>query len=120
MVIMGFLKTQGDFIMFGKCNTTFLKTGAILVCLAFTTVGFAANPNSARIIPTGKVSIIKDGEVVSEFSQEAPLPEARHMAESSCLSAFIVAIISLRAVFNHFQVVLVCHPQNIFHWRRLA
>ena len=61
--------------MFGKCNTTFLKTGAILVCLAFTTVGFAANPNSARIIPTGKVSIIKDGEVVSEFSQEAPLPE---------------------------------------------
>jgi len=61
--------------MIGKRNTTFLKTLAILVCLAFTTVGFAANPNSARIIPSGKVSIIKDGTVVSQFSQEAPLPE---------------------------------------------
>ena len=61
--------------MIGKRNTTFLKTVAVLVCLAFTTVGFAANPNSARIIPSGKVSIIKDGRVVSQFSQEAPLPE---------------------------------------------
>jgi hypothetical protein len=75
MVIIGLLKTQGDFIMLGKRNTTFLKTVAILVCLAFTIVGFAANAYSARIIPTGKVFIIKDGEVVSEFTQEAPLPE---------------------------------------------
>ena len=61
--------------MLGKRNTTFLKTVAILVSLVFTTVGFAANSNSARIIPLGKVSIIKDGEVVSEFTQESPLPE---------------------------------------------
>jgi hypothetical protein len=61
--------------MIGKRNTTFLKTSAVLVCLIFTTSGFAAYPSSARIIPSGKVSIIKDGTVVSQFSQEAPLPE---------------------------------------------
>ena len=61
--------------MIAKRKTQFLKTLAVFVCLAFTTSGFAAYPNSARIIPSGKVSIIKDGAVVSEFSQEAPLPE---------------------------------------------
>jgi hypothetical protein len=57
--------------MFGKRkNTLILKVLVVFVSFAFATAGFAA-----RIIPTGKVSIIKDGKVVGEFSQEAPLPE---------------------------------------------
>ncbi|MCK5205150.1 MAG: hypothetical protein KAR15_14805 [Desulfobacterales bacterium] len=57
--------------MFGKRkNTLILKVFVVFVSFAFATAGFAA-----RIIPTGKVSIIKDGKVVGEFSQEAPLPE---------------------------------------------
>jgi hypothetical protein len=47
----------------------------VIVIFAFATVGFAASVNSARIIPKGTVSIIKDGNVVGEFSNEAPLPE---------------------------------------------
>jgi hypothetical protein len=47
-----------------------LKVLVVFVSFAFATTGFAA-----RIVPTGKVSIIKDGKVIGEFSQEAPLPE---------------------------------------------
>ena len=46
-----------------------------VVFLVVTTAGFAAGENSARIIPSGKVSIIKDGKIVGEFSQEVPFPE---------------------------------------------
>ena len=52
-----------------------LKSLIAIVSFVFATVGFAANVNSARIIPKGTVSIIKDGNVVGEFSNEAPLPE---------------------------------------------
>jgi hypothetical protein len=62
--------------MFGKRKKTLsLKVFAVLLSFALTTVGFAADAGSARIIPSGKVSIIKDGKVVGEFSNEAPLPE---------------------------------------------
>jgi len=52
-----------------------LKLVIVIASFAFTAVGFSANANSARIIPKGTVSVIKDGKVVSEFTQEAPLPE---------------------------------------------
>jgi hypothetical protein len=53
--------------------------------IAMTTVGFSARTNSARVIPTGKVSIIKDGKVVGEFSKEAPLPEGSMLrCEDKC------------------------------------
>ena len=62
--------------MFNKRKKTLkLKVFVILLSFALTTVGFAANPGSARIIPSGKVSIFKDGKVVGELSNEAPLPE---------------------------------------------
>lgn len=47
-----------------------LKVLAVFISFAFVTAGFAA-----RIVPTTKVSIIKDGKVIGELSQEAPLPE---------------------------------------------
>jgi hypothetical protein len=47
----------------------------VIVCLAMAAAGFAADANSARIIPGGKVSIIKDSRVIGELSKEAPLPE---------------------------------------------
>jgi hypothetical protein len=46
-----------------------------IVSIAMATLSFAVAANSARIIPSGKVSIIKDGRVVGEFSKEAPLAE---------------------------------------------
>ena len=52
-----------------------LKLVIVIVSFAFAAVGFSANANSARIIPKGTVSVIKDGKVVSEFTQEVPLPE---------------------------------------------
>ena len=56
--------------MFGKRKKAFiLKAWAVFVALAFATSGLAA-----RIVPSGTVSIIKDGNVIGEFSQEAPLP----------------------------------------------
>jgi hypothetical protein len=62
--------------MFGNGKSTLiLKVWVVFMCIAMTTVGFSASTNGARIIPTGKVTIIKDGRVVGEFSKEAPLPE---------------------------------------------
>ena len=56
-------------------KTLKLKVFVMLLSLAMTTAGFSAGAGSARIIPTGTVSIIEDGQVVGQFSQEAPLPE---------------------------------------------
>lgn len=53
----------------------FVKIMIVTLSFAFATAGFSAGAESARIIPSGKVSIIKDGKVVGEFSKEAPLPE---------------------------------------------
>ena len=52
-----------------------LRVVIVMASFAFAAVGFSANVNSARIIPKGTVSVIKDGKAVGEFTQEAPLPE---------------------------------------------
>lgn len=52
-----------------------LKLVILMTSFAFAAVGFSANANSGRIIPKGTVSVIKDGKIVGEFTQEAPLPE---------------------------------------------
>ena len=67
--------------MLGKRKKTLMmKVFVVFVSFAFATAGFAA-----RIIPTGKVSIIKDGKVIGEFSQEAPLPEGAILrCEAKC------------------------------------
>jgi hypothetical protein len=76
MVIFRQSKTEGDKRMFvnGK-NNMILKVWAVFISIAMTTAGFSASTNSARIIPTGKVSVMKEGAIVGEFSEEAPLPE---------------------------------------------
>ena len=51
------------------------KVFAVLLSFALATAGFSANGGSARINPSGKVLMIKDGRVIGEFSNEAPLPE---------------------------------------------
>jgi len=67
--------------MLGKRKKTLMmKVFVVFLSFAFATAGFAA-----RIIPTGKVSIIKDGKVIGEFSQEAPLPEGAILrCEAKC------------------------------------
>jgi hypothetical protein len=72
--------------MFGNGkNTLILKVLVVFMSIAMTTVGFSARTNSARVIPTGKVSVIKDGKVVGEFSKEAPLPEGSMLrCEDKC------------------------------------
>jgi hypothetical protein len=67
--------------MLGKRKRTLmLKVFVVFLSFAFVSAGFAA-----RIVPTGKVSIIKDGKVIGEFSQEAPLPEGALLrCEAKC------------------------------------
>jgi hypothetical protein len=68
-----------------KKHTLILKLFVIFVSFTMTTAGFAASVNSAKIIPTGKVSIIKDGKVVSELTKEGPLPKGALLrCESKC------------------------------------
>jgi hypothetical protein len=56
-----------------------------IVSLAFSAAAFSAAVNPARIIPSGRVSIIKDGQIVGEISQEAPLPEGSLLrSEARC------------------------------------
>jgi len=53
----------------------------IKVCLvsvaliAFTVSGFAMQGDAGRIIPMGKVYMLKDGHTIGSYSSEAPLPE---------------------------------------------
>jgi hypothetical protein len=73
-----------------------LKLVIVIASFAFTAVGFSANANSARIIPKGTVSVIKDGKIVGEFTQEAPLPEGSLLrCEGQCTvrmdDAYLVA-----------------------------
>jgi len=73
-----------------------LKLVILIASFAFAAVGFSANGNSARIIPKGTVSVIKDGKVVGEFTQEAPLPEGSLLkCEGQCTvrmnDAYLVA-----------------------------
>jgi hypothetical protein len=86
MVIIRHSKTEGDETMFGNGKSTLiLKVLVVFLSFAMATAGFSAGANSARIIPTGKVSIIKDGKVVGEFSKEAPLPEGSLLrCEAKC------------------------------------
>ena len=72
--------------MFGNGkNTLILKVLVVFMSIAMTTVGFSARTHSARVIPTGKVFIIKDGKVAGEFSKEAPLPEGSMLrCEDKC------------------------------------
>ena len=57
--------------MSGKRKKTLIvKVIVIFIFFAFATTGFAA-----RIVPVGKVSIIKGGYVIGEFNQEALLPD---------------------------------------------
>ena len=61
-------------------KTLMMKVFVVFVSFAFATTGFAA-----RIIPTGNVSIIEDGKVVDQFSQEGPLPEGALLrCEAQC------------------------------------
>jgi hypothetical protein len=61
-------------------KTLMMKVLVVFISFAFVSAGFAA-----RIVPTGKVSIIKDGKVIGEFSQEAPLPEGALLrCEAKC------------------------------------
>ena len=67
--------------MLGKRKRTLMmKVYVVFLSFTFVSAGFAA-----RIVPTGKVSIIKDGKVIGEFSQEAPLPEGALLrCEANC------------------------------------
>ena len=68
--------------MLGKRKKTLMvKVIVVFIFFAFATAGFPA-----RIVPMGKVSIIKGGKVIGEFSQEALLPEGFLLkCEAKCL-----------------------------------
>jgi hypothetical protein len=72
--------------MFGNGKSTLiLKMLVVFLSIAIATAGFSVGSNSSRIIPAGKVSIVKDGKVVGEFSKEAPLPEGSFLrCEEKC------------------------------------
>lgn len=56
--------------------TQTVKVGLVsLALIAFTTNGFGMEGNAGRIIPMGKVYMIKDGQTIGSYSSEAPLPE---------------------------------------------
>lgn len=67
--------------MLGKRKKALMiKVFVVFLSFAFVTAGFAA-----RITPTGKVSIIKDGRVIGQFSRETPLPEGALLrCEAKC------------------------------------
>ena len=89
-MIINYLKTEGGKNMFRKRKKPLtLKVFVVLLSLAMTATGFSANAGSARIIPSGTVSVIEDGQVVSQFSQETPLSEGTLLrCEDKCSITF--------------------------------
>ena len=62
-----------------------LKMMIVTLVFSFAIIGFSTHANAARIIPSGKVSIIQNGKIVGEFSKEIPLPEGSHLlCEAKC------------------------------------
>ena len=61
------------------CRTGKIKLGvrflAIGLSFALVLPGFSSDFKSARIYPTGKITIYKGNQKVGEFNQEAPVPE---------------------------------------------
>ena len=51
------------------------KVFVIFMSISMAAAGFAADVDSSRIIPKGKVYVLENGKVVGEFSREMPLPE---------------------------------------------
>jgi hypothetical protein len=61
------------------------KMMIVFLIFSFATIGFSTHANAARIIPSGKVSIIQNGKIIGEFSKEIPLPEGSHLlCEAKC------------------------------------
>jgi hypothetical protein len=56
-------------------NKLGLKILAIGLSFALALPGFSSELKSARIYPTGKITIYSDNQIVGEFSKEAPFPE---------------------------------------------
>jgi hypothetical protein len=91
-------------------KTLIMKVFVVFLSFAFVSAGFAA-----RIVPTGTVSIIKDGKVVGQFSQEAPLPEGALLrCEAQCTiqldDAYMVAepgtVFSISSTADRHDVVV--------------
>jgi hypothetical protein len=83
-------------------NKLFFKGLVVFLCLAMANTGYSADAGSARIIPQGKVSIIKDGKVVGEFSKESPLPAGSVLrCEAEC-------VVRLEDVY------MVAEPDTVF------
>ena len=58
-----------------KKNKLGLKILAIGLSFALAIPGFSSDLKSARIYPTGKITIYSSGQRVGEFNKEAPVPE---------------------------------------------
>ncbi len=56
-------------------NKLGLKVFAIGLSFALALPGFSSELKSARIYPTGKITIYSDNQRVGEFNKEAPFPE---------------------------------------------
>jgi hypothetical protein len=91
-------------------KTLMMKVFVVFVTFAFATAGFAA-----RIIPTGNVSIIEDGKVVGQFSQEGPLPDGALLrCEAQCTmkldDLYMVAepgtVISISSTANQHELLV--------------
>lgn len=66
-------------VSLGK-SKSFMTAVITLVLFAIGTSGFSSGSNSARIIPTEKVSVYRGNKLVGEFHAEAPFPEGALLA----------------------------------------
>lgn len=51
-----------------------ISSFVVIFTISIFNICFAFNAHSSRIIPTEKVTIYKNGKIVGEYTQEAPLP----------------------------------------------
>lgn len=66
-------------VSLGKSKSFMIGVITLILC-TFGTSSFSSGSNSARIIPTEKVSVYRGNKLVGEFHAEAPFPEGALLA----------------------------------------
>lgn len=72
-------KGEYGMVSLGKSKSFMIGVITLILC-TFGTSSFSSGSNSARIIPTEKVSVYRGNKLVGEFHAEAPFPEGALLA----------------------------------------
>jgi hypothetical protein len=94
-------------------NKRCLKAFIVIVLIAFSTSGLAANFDSGRIIPGGKVLIYRGDQQVGELTAEAPFPDGALLACDGDCAARMDGLLLVGADKSLFSVTTRANSREL-------